>query len=623
MARDTFNHEYPPADWTAEGITEALRERPPESPLPTYDDAGVFEELAADDLTAAAVKDAIERAEEAKGEPVPPLPASQYLEYDRTGTRQNYESVLRTRGSRLSAFALAECFEREGRFLDDVLDYAWATCEQATWLLPAHLGEEHDDGPQYRSGLPGVVPDEERNVALRSAGTARELAELDHVLGDRLHPALRERIRHEVDRRVLTPYEAREDFWWLDPPTNNWNAVCNAGVSIAALYLLDDADRQARIVAKAARSLEGYLADFDRDGCTAEGIGYWNYGFGNYVDLAAHLDARTSREYSLHSPPIVREIAQYPLRIEMSPGHFVPFSDGSEDAAVDPFTACWLGRELDLPGLAARGRREFEDDPESGGFGDTLRTLRAVRTVPGGLEVPVPPRRVHLTGHDWWLSRGDPADPETLVVAAKGGHNDESHNHNDLGSFVVHHRGESLLTDLGSPQYDADYFTDRRYEYLVARSLGHSVPYVNGAEQAAGEEYAATVTEQTDGDDADTFALDLAGAYPEEAGLSSLDRTFTLDRARGRLRIEDEAAFAGGDNEFVEVLVSYDPIEAREGGLAVTGERGEATIEVDPAPDDIEVERLEEAVHENDVWRVRLSYSPDGEISVSLDVDPE
>ncbi|MFB6227500.1 MAG: heparinase II/III family protein [Halobacteriales archaeon] len=622
MPRETFDHEYPPAGWTTEGISEALRESPPKSPLPTYDDTDAFAELATEDLTAPVVEEIIGRAADAKGEPVPSLPASSYLEYHRTGTRGNYGDVLNTRRSRLSALALAECFEREGAYLDDVLDYAWAVCEQATWLLPAHLGGEHSDGPQNHAGLPGIVPDEERNVALRSVRTARQLAELDHVLGDRLHPALRERIREEVDRRVFTPYEAREDFWWFDPPTNNWNAVCNASVSVAALYLLEDPDRQAAIVAKAARSLEGYLGDFGPDGGTAEGIGYWNFGFGNYVTLAAHLRARTGGAYSLLSPPIVEEIARYPLWIEMSPGRFVPFSDGSEDGRVDPFIACWLGRQLDLPELAARGRREFEDDPSVDGLGESLHTLQAVRAVPEDLTVPTPSRRVHLAGYDWWLSRVDPADPEGLVVVAKGGHNDESHNHNDLGSFVVHHRGESHLTDLGSPSYDAGYFSERRYEYLVARSLGHSVPHVNGTEQAAGEEYAATVTGRTEGEDTDTFGLDLSGAYPDAAGLSSLSRVFTLDRARERVRIEDEAAFESRDNEFVEVLVSYEPMETREGGLAVTGERGVASIAVDPEPDHTGVERLEEAVHGRDVWRARLSYSPNVEIGVSFDVDP-
>ena len=622
MSRDTFDHEYPPAGWTTKGIAETLQGSAARSPLPAYDDGGVFEELATDDLTAPVVEDIMGRATEAKDEPVPALPASRYLEYHQTGTRGNYETILNTRRSRLSAFALAECFEREGRYLDDILDYAWAACERTTWLLPAHLGGEHGDGPQNHAGLAGVVPDEKRNVALRSVGMARLLAELDHVLGDRLHPALRERIRREVDRRVFTPYEAREDFWWFDPPTNNWNAVCNAGVSIAALYLLEDPDRQARIVAKAARSLEGYIADFGPDGETAEGIGYWNYGFGNYVAFAAHLDARTGGEYSLLSPPIIEEIARYPLRIEMSPGRFVPFSDGSEDGRVDPFTACWLGRQLDLPGLAARGRQEFEDDPSVELLGETLRTLQAVRTTPEDLTVPTPSRRVHLTGYDWWLSRVDPADPAGLIVAAKGGHNDESHNHNDLGSFVVHYRGESCLTDLGSPSYDAGYFSERRYEYLVARSLGHSVPHVNGTEQAAGEEYAATVTGRTEGEDADTFGLDLSGAYPDAAGLSSLSRVFTLDRARERVRIEDEAAFESRDNEFVEVLISYEPMETREGEIAVTGERGVASIAADPEPDHIGIERLEDAVHERDVWRARLSYSPDAEIGVSLDVDP-
>jgi len=64
----------------------------------------------------------------------------------------------------------------------------------------------------------------------------------------------------------------------MQPPCNDCNAVCNGSIAVAALHLLDDPDRQGRLVARAAHSLEDYLADFDGDGCTAEGINYWNYG---------------------------------------------------------------------------------------------------------------------------------------------------------------------------------------------------------------------------------------------------------------------------------------------------------------------------------------------------------
>lgn len=620
MSRENVEHEYPPDKWTTDGIAKTLQSSPATFPLPTYEDSEVWESFRTDDLTAAVIDTVLEEAGEERGKPVPSLPASLYLDFSRTGTRARYKEATNKRSSRLSLYVLAECIEREGEYEDDILDYAWAICEQTTWILPSHLSKNDH---QNRSGLPGVVSDDERLVALRPARTAQHLAEIDYIMGDQLHPALRERIRHEVDRRVLTPYEERDDFKWLTPPTSNWNAVCNAGVGIAALHLLDDTDRQAHIITKVAESLKYYLAGFDSNGCTAEGISYWNYGFRHYVQLAAHLEERTRSEYSLLSPPIIKKIAQYPLKVEMSPGHFIPFSDATEDANVDPFTACRLGRHFNLPGVAARGRREFETSQPLGRVSDTVRALQEVRQVPSEWEIPNPPKHLYFSGDEWWMSRVDPDNPDGVVVAAKGGHNGEPHNHNDLGSFVLHSRQESLLTDLGSPVYDAGYFSESRYEYLVARSLGHNVPYVNGVEQSDGEEHAAVVLDQTHEDDIDSFSLQLAGAYPDEAQLLSLRRTLALDRTKERLEIEDDITFEAENNEFVEVLVSYFPMEVDKNKIVVSGESGQASVTVDPLPTTFDVERLEKAVRGNDVWRAKLRFPADAEHIVTLDVDPQ
>jgi len=621
MDRDGFSHEYPPANWTVEGIADALRDAPETLPLPRYGDSAAWETLRGDDLVGPAVETVLERARSAAGEPVPPLPASLYLEYARTGNRTRYEAVEEKRVRRIGTYAFAECIERDGSYLDDVLDYAWAACEQSTWVLPAHIG---DNGPQEVEGLPGVIGDDGRHVALRSVAIARQLAEVDYVLGDQLHPALRQRIRHEVDRRIFTPFEARDDLPWMLPPANNWNAVCNAGVVISALSLLDSPERQARIVAKAARSLEDYLADFDHDGCSAEGVHYWNYGMHHYAMLAATLETRTDGAYSLLSPPIVARIATYPLQVELSPGRFIPFSDTDEDEDIDPFTACWLGRRLDLPGLAARGRRAFDADVAGRILGDTVHELQAVREVPPEWTTPTPEPRMHFTGYDWWLSRADPTDADGVVVAAKGGHNAESHNHNDVGTFVFHVRGESLLADLGRPEYDADFFrfSGPRWEYLTARSLGHNVPLVNGVEQSDGEAYSGTVVDRTDGDTRDSFAVDIAGAYPDEAGLSDLRRTFTLDREGPRLTVRDEASFEDPDNEFVEVLVSYHPLSPTDTGVDAAGDCGNAVVTADPAPDSVDVERLDDAVKGRDVWRARLSYVTEDSLDVELRIPP-
>jgi hypothetical protein len=606
-----FDHEHPPASWDPGSIADALERRDRVFPIPTYDQPATWRNLRSDPLVGAVADAVVTRAQERRGDPIPPLPATHYLRWEREEAvpHSALGEPLHERLRRLSAFALAECFERDGAYLDSVLDYGWAVCEQSQWAL--HARNLADAGEV--EGLPVEHDAAERRLPLRTAMVGKLLAEVDYVLGDQLHPALRQRIRREVDRRVFAPYEERDDLGWMTPEVNNWNAVCNGCTLIAALHLIDDVERQAAVVAKAGHNLGYYLDAFDGDGNTSEGIGYWNYGFGHYTEAAAHLETRTGGAFSLLSPPVVDDIAQYPLAVELSPGRYVPFSDAEEDTDISPYVACWLGRRLGHRGLAARGRRAVVEQRPVGRFGETLRNLAWCVAVPADWSPQAPPRRQFFAGTDWWIARDDPTDPNGLVVAAKGGHNDEPHNHNDCGSFVLHWNGESLLTDPGGAPYQHGYFEDDRYsEYVAPRSLGHSVPHVDGTEQAAGEAFAASVVGRSSSRSRETFELELADCYPAP-DLTSLRRTITLDRGDpGRVTVADRPTFApDAAADFESVLVSYFPMTVADGTLRVDGTYGRAVV-VPNGDVTIRTEHLPEAVGTEDLWRARL-VPPEGE----------
>src|SRR5690606_29457474 len=88
--------------------------------------------------------------------------------------------------------------------------------------------------------------------------------------------------------------------------------------------------------------------------------------------------------------------------------------------------------------------------------------------------LPENPEPVRLARHDWYdemawmISRLEPDDPASLRLAVKGGHNDEMHNQNDVGAFMVVAGGTVVLTDPGRGRYSKSYFGPERYENLMA-----------------------------------------------------------------------------------------------------------------------------------------------------------
>ncbi len=190
------------------------------------------------------------------------------------------------------------------------------------------------------------------------------------------------------------------------------------------------------------------------------------------------------------------------------------------------------------------------------------------------------------------ISSVDAKDPNTLLGAATGGRNDEPHNHNDVGNCIVHSNGESLIVDMGAPVYERDFFqSDKRYSYFTARSLGHSVPFVNGFEQRPGP-FGAKNVQSTHTAERDSLISDIADAYPQEAGLQSLIRHVSLFReSGGRVEIGDHAIFRESPRSYESALLTFGNVETPQPGqLRIQGEKASLSIEYDASLWEIAVE---------------------------------
>jgi len=126
-----------------------------------------------------------------------------------------------------------------------------------------------------------------------------------------------------------------------------------------------------------------------------------------------------------------------------------------------------------------------------------------------------------------------------LYVAAKGGHNAESHNHNDVGNFIIYIDGKPVIIDIGVETYSRKTFSSQRYEIWTMQSAYHSLPTIDGVMQAPGGQFAARDVRYKSDDRMAQLTLDIAGAYPEQARLKSWVRAITLNRGRDVTVVED------------------------------------------------------------------------------------
>ena len=129
-----------------------------------------------------------------------------------------------------------------------------------------------------------------------------------------------------------------------------------------------------------------------------------------------------------------------------------------------------------------------------------------------------------------------------MYIAAQGGHNAESHNHNDVGNFIVFANGEPAIIDIGVETYTAKTFSSHRYEIWTMQSAYHNLPTIGDVMQSAGRKFQATNVAYRADDRMAEFSLNIEQAYPPEAGLDSWRRTLRLDRSKNEIEIRDRYA---------------------------------------------------------------------------------
>jgi hypothetical protein len=523
----------------------------------------------------------IARADSEASEPLPELTDELYADFFKTGNRLPFERPYFERRRRLGRASIAVLLGDEtarARLLPSFLAKLEAIMAEESWSLPAHVWTE----PTGKNPL---------QIDLFAAECANNLAELLVVLAAVIPADLAQRIRDRLRVQFFENYANDTDgrFFWVNN-TNNWNAVCHQGVLGAALAIEDDHALVARMLAKAAAGLPVYLSGFGTDGSTSEGPGYWSYGFGWFSELNAQLEHRTQGQLSLfENNHKVAAIARFAPLMTLAAGHMVNFSDGGRTGRLSPPLLAYLGERLADPGLTAQAAFLYRVQSETGLNLDELRrdffnmTRLALRTpAPGVLATALEPSQPDAWFDDYGaiVVRGTDAAGHRWEFAAKGGHNAEHHNHNDCGSFLLNIDGAPALIEIGAPEYTRAFFSDKRYEFLAARSLGHSVPFVNGVEQAEGRAFAATVLKAEVGADRVEFTVDLTKCYPPEASCVSLIRTWVLQKSAGLLTVTDTYELES-PGEFESLLICP-PAVTRDGiGALLTTPK--AALRITPA----------------------------------------
>ncbi len=528
------------------------------APLPKADDA-----FWRDSVPEAMRKSYINYGEQYLGQPWTTLPLTSFAEFKTNGNRTRYEAASFAKRRQLAALVMAEIAEGKRRFTPDIINGIGSFCEETWWGIPAHYGKRFP-----------VASDQ--TVDLFNAETAGLIAWTRYMLEPQLEafaPGFSRHIDDEITRRILRPAVAK-NYWWKKAGMN-WNPwICSNWLTCVLICERDSA-RKTEAVGQIVKAMEAFTDAYPADGGCDEGTGYWDRAAASLYECIRLLRLATDGRADLMTPK-VRQMLAYIYKMYIGGGYCVNFADAHNNRMqAQPDIVLPIALDTQDPvmlGFAAHIARENNlfNAPaplydRSGNFPALGRELFMLRDIKAAMAAT--PHEPHTK--DTWLPdlQVMTARRGSFFVAMKGGTNDESHNHNDVGNLIVYADGSPLIIDAGVGEYTSATFGKDRYSIWTMQSAYHNLPLINGVMQKEGRQYAAKVVSRKKG----TLTLDIAGAYPEEATVDSWKRTVSV-KAGGVEITEDYRLRECREPVRLMLLTTIRP-DTSEAGLITLGNR--------------------------------------------------
>lgn len=529
--------------------------------------------------------------------------AMDYIEFERSGSRQVMENPFGDNNIAMIDLLLAELAEGKGRFIPQLINGVFHTCEMTSWALSAHLITQkvHRSLPDHREEL----------IDLTSGDLSSMLSWTYYLLHsefDKVNPSIAIRLRYELEKRTIEPYMNDANYYWWQafratPTTmvNNWNPWCNSNVLQCLMLLENDPEKLAAGVYRTMQSVDRFLNYVHSDGACEEGPSYWGHAGGKLFDYLDLLSTITAGKVSLLGHPMIKNIGEYISRSYVGDGWVVNFADASAKGGGDAPLIYRFGKAVgsnEMMHFAAL--MNDHKLPRNRDFYRIMQTLMIREELAATTPKHSTPLQVWYPETEFCYMK----NKSGMFFAAKGGYNDESHNHNDAGSFSVWMNDSPVLIDAGVGTYTRQTFSRERYSIWTMQSNYHNLPMINGVPQQNGRSYKATKVKF----DAkkNRFSADIATAYPERAKVKNWTRSYVLKA--DRLQINDTFELGEAVEKNIIHFMTWGEVDLSVPGKVIISANGQrALLTYNPVQFDTALESIPLTDKRlSDVWGKQL-----------------
>lgn len=462
------------------------------------------------------------------------IPASVYIQFEKTGDRSSFSADDRARDA-LKALIFAELAEGKGRFIPAIIDGVWYFAEKISWVHPQHA--------KRKSTHRSLGDPDEEIIGITSSMTGVEAALAYHFFHnewDKVDPSISRAVRKSLDEHIIKPFldESLTDAnWWLGMtpgvPVINWCPWINFN-SIFVFFLVEDNQEVlSAALRRSFKSMDNYMNYLRPDGGCDEGPSYWAEAAGKVFDYVSLLKKASGGRFDLSAWPRLQKMGKYIADLYVGDNWVVSHADGYGRLFPSDSYASLLyrfGKLLDIKELQDMGLEYFRGVSD----GDIFNRLECMPILPE-MKASEKPSSVEKNFKDAWYP-----DNEVAVIRRGEwymfvlGHNNyagprnDTHNHNDVGEFVLFYDNMPVFIDMGKATPTNGTYDKERYTFFHIRSNSHNVPAINGAEQEQGSDRKAENVKCNPGKG--IVSMDIARAYGNEAAADSWRRICRLEK---------------------------------------------------------------------------------------------
>ncbi|MBQ9788529.1 MAG: heparinase II/III family protein [Lentisphaeria bacterium] len=440
----------------------------------------------------------IAQADKILNEEIVNLSLYDYLATAKTGDRRKYETPYFNRRNNLMILTVACAISNDTKkYLPKIIEYLGAIIQEEFWCVYAHAAYSPNDIM--------VSIETKSRCDLFGSATASEigivLAILDKPLRE-FSSGFVDYVREKTLEKSIYFYldDANDKLhWWGDPANNtflnNWTPWCSASLLCAAVTLqLPPADLE-KLIRKLNINISKYYNFFPDNGYCEEGATYWVVSAGNFLSYIEIINKiRTDSIKSLTQTQKFKNIAEFPLKLLVNDNLCASFADASAYYEVPVHLFRRYGEACNSARLLAAADKyaDLIDEKqllENVSNNPYLHLMQISDKKSGVNQSSVNEKRLDYFAPNFVMA----GENNNFLVNLKGGNNDESHNHNDLGHFSIYYQGKPFVIDVGTMRYGTKNFSDQRYEIWYVNGEGHNAPVINGIMQQYGKNFTATV----------------------------------------------------------------------------------------------------------------------------------